>query len=141
MLSKVLALTLLLTTSAFAKGVLYDAKVTHLVDGDTVAIEAPWIPDPIKKEIAIRVFGVDTPEKGFRAKCESEAARGALASKFTAQQIGAALKVQVLIMDWDKYGGRMLGDIVLDGRSLRVMLIEQGFAREYFGDAKKSWCE
>jgi len=28
----------------------------------------------------------------------------------------------------------------LDGKSLRMMLIQQGYAREYYGEAKTSWC-
>jgi len=28
----------------------------------------------------------------------------------------------------------------LNGQSLRAMLIQNGYAREYFGDAKQSWC-
>jgi endonuclease YncB( thermonuclease family) len=43
-------------------------------------------------------------------------------------------------MDWDKYGGRVLGDVLLNGQSLRGMLIANGFAREYYGEAKTSWC-
>ena len=30
--------------------------------------------------------------------------------------------------------------IIIDGKSLRYMLIEKGFAREYYGDKKESWC-
>ena len=44
-------------------------------------------------------------------------------------------------MDWDKYGGRVLGDVVLNGQSLRQMLIVNGHAREYYGEAKQSWCQ
>jgi endonuclease YncB( thermonuclease family) len=86
------------------------------------------------------VFGVDTPEKGHRAKCPQEAQRGEMASAFTKQQIASAQRRQVVLMDWDKFGGRVLGDVLLDGRSLRQMLIQNGFAREYYGEAKQSWC-
>jgi endonuclease YncB( thermonuclease family) len=110
------------------------------VDGDTVAFQANWLPDPLKKELSVRVFGVDTPEKGFRAGCPEEDARGQAASAFTKAQINASQKKQVVLMDWDKYGGRVLGDILLDGKSLRMMLINNGFAREYYGEAKTSWC-
>ena len=58
----------------------------------------------------------------------------------TKQQIANAQKKQIILMDWDKYGGRVLGDVILDGKSLRGMLIQQGFAREYYGEAKTSWC-
>lgn len=121
-------------------GVTYDAVLTRVVDGDTVAFQANWLPDPLKKELSVRVFGVDTPEKGFRAKCPSEDARGQAATAFTKAQINASQKRQIILMDWDKYGGRVLGDVLLDGKSLRQMLITNGFAREYYGEAKTSWC-
>jgi endonuclease YncB( thermonuclease family) len=121
-------------------GVTYDANITRVIDGDTVAFEAAWLPDPLKKELSIRVFGVDTPEKGHRAQCPSEAQRGEAASKFTKDMIAASQKRQVVLMAWDKYGGRVLGDVILNGQSLRGMLISKGYAREYYGEAKTSWC-
>lgn len=122
-------------------GVTYDVILTRVIDGDTVAFQANWLPDPLKKELSIRVFGVDTPEKGFRAKCPSEDQRGQNATAFTKQMINASTKRQIIMMDWDKYGGRVLGDVLLDGVSLRQQLIANGFAREYYGEAKTSWCE
>jgi endonuclease YncB( thermonuclease family) len=118
----------------------YDFPITRVIDGDTVAFQAPFLPPPLKQELSIRVFGVDTPEKGHRAKCPQEAQRGEMASAFTKQQIASAQRRQVVLMDWDKFGGRVLGDVLLDGRSLRQMLIQNGFAREYYGEAKQSWC-
>ena len=121
-------------------GVVYDAVITRVIDGDTVALQADFLPAPLKKELSIRVFGVDTPEKGFRAACPSEAARGEAATAFTKQALNQASKRQIVLMDWDKYGGRVLGDVLLNGQSLRTMLIQNGFAREYYGEAKTSWC-
>jgi endonuclease YncB( thermonuclease family) len=123
-----------------SRAVIYDVVITRVVDGDTVAFRADWLPDPLKKELSIRVFGVDTPEKGHRAQCPSEAQRGEMASAFTKQVIAAAKTRQIALMGWDKYGGRVLGDVILNGQSLRQMLIQNGFAREYYGDAKQSWC-
>ena len=122
-------------------GVVYDAVITRVIDGDTVAFQADFLPAPLKKELSIRVFGVDTPEKGHRAQCPSEAQRGEAASAFTKAQINASSNRQIVLMDWDKYGGRVLGDIVLDGKSLRQLLIANGLAREYYGEAKTSWCQ
>ena len=140
----VIALVSLLPTLAVAQkqkeGVTYDAVLTRIIDGDTVAFQAPFLPEPLKKELSIRVYGVDTPEKGFRAKCPSEDQRGQAATEFTKNTIKASTKRQVIIMDWDKYGGRVLGDVLLDGQSLRMMLISKGFAKEYYGEAKTSWC-
>lgn len=122
-------------------GVTYDAQITRVIDGDTVAFAAPWLPEPLKKELSIRVFGVDTPEKGFRAQCPAEDAKGQAASKFTKDSIAVAKKLQIVLMDWDKYGGRVLGDVIIDGQSLRGLLISKGYAREYYGEAKQSWCK
>ena len=122
-------------------GVTYDAVITRVIDGDTVAFQAPFLPAPLKPELSIRVYGVDTPEKGHRAQCPSEAQRGEAASAFTKQMIAASQQRQVVIMDWDKYGGRVLGDVILNGISLRQQLIANGFAREYYGEAKTSWCQ
>ena len=119
----------------------YDFPVTRVVDGDTVEFAAPFLPPPLKPKLAVRVFGVDTPEKGFRAKCESEAKRGADATAFTKKVISESKTARVAIIDWDKFGGRVLGDIILDNNvSLRGLLIQNGFAREYYGEAKQSWC-
>lgn len=122
-------------------GVTYDAQILRATDGDTVVIAAPYLPAPLKPELAVRVFGVDTPEKGFRGQCESEKQRGEQASTFTKDLIKATKKHQVVLYSWDKFGGRVLGDLILDGMSLRALLIKNGFAREYYGDAKQSWCK
>ena len=144
-MKKIIAIVLLaLMSTAYAQkkpqGVTYDANILRVNDGDTVVIEAPFLPAPLKKELAVRVFGVDTPEKGFRAKCPQEDQRGQAASAFTKQAVANAQKRQVVLYDWDKFGGRVLGDIILNGQSLRSMLIQNGFAREYYGETKQSWC-
>jgi endonuclease YncB( thermonuclease family) len=144
-MKKIIA-TLLITLASVSyaqkqpQGVTYDAQIVRVNDGDTVVIAAPFLPAPLKPELAVRIYGVDTPEKGFRAKCPQEDARGQAASKFTKDAVTASQKRQVVLYDWDKFGGRVLGDIILNGQSLRAMLIKNGFAREYFGEAKQSWC-
>ena len=122
------------------KGVTYDAQIVRVSDGDTIVISAPFLPAPLKPELAVRIFGVDTPEKGFRGQCESEKQRGEAASLFTKDLVSKSSQRQVVLYGWDKFGGRVLGDILLNGQSLRTMLISNGFAREYYGDAKQSWC-
>jgi endonuclease YncB( thermonuclease family) len=143
-MKKFLILLLAVPLLAFAqktpKGATYDAQILRVTDGDTVVIAAPFLPAPFKPELAIRVFGVDTPEKGHRAMCPSEAQRGEAASAFTKNAIAQGGKFQVTMYGWDKFGGRVLGDILINGQSLRAGLIANGFAREYYGEAKQSWC-
>jgi endonuclease YncB( thermonuclease family) len=121
-------------------GVLYDAQIVRVTDGDTVVIAAPFLPAPLRPELAVRVYGVDTPEKGVRARCDSEKQRGEAASAFTKGLVNASQQRQVILYSWDKFGGRVLGDIILNGQSLRAQLIANGLAREYYGGAKQSWC-
>ena len=143
---KKILITILLAISTVAiaqktpVGATYDANILRVSDGDTIVIAAPFLPQPLKPELAVRIYGVDTPEKGFRAKCPAEDIKGQAASKFTKDAVASAQKRQVTLYAWDKFGGRVLGDILLNGQSLRAMLIQNGFAREYFGDAKQSWC-
>lgn len=143
-MKKILIALCLLPVLAWAQrtpqGVTYPAEIIRVNDGDTVVIAAPFLPAPLKPELAVRIFGVDTPEKGHRAQCPQENARGQAATEFTKAAIQNSRQRQVTLYAWDKFGGRVLGDIILDGRSLRQGLIANGFAREYFGEAKTSWC-
>ena len=118
----------------------YDAQIIRVSDGDTIVIAAPFLPAPLKPELAVRIFGVDTPEKGHRAQCPAEAQRGELASQYTKQLVQSGQRFQVTLYAWDKFGGRVLGDIIVNGQSVRAGLISNGLAREYYGEAKQSWC-
>lgn len=144
MIKKFLVFLLAFPFFAYAQktpqGVTYDAQIIRINDGDTVVISAPFLPAPLKPELAVRIYGVDTPEKGHRAKCPQENARGQAATEFTKKAIAGTQKHQVVLYGWDKFGGRVLGDLVLNGVSLRAELIRNGYAREYFGEAKTSWC-
>jgi endonuclease YncB( thermonuclease family) len=141
----VFLLSAVLTTSALAQrmpknSATYDTQIIRVSDGDTIVIAAPFLPAPLKPELAVRIFGVDTPEKGHRAQCPTEAQRGELASQYTKQLVQNGQKFQVVLYSWDKFGGRVLGDILVDGQSVRQGLISKGLAREYYGDKKESWC-
>ena len=144
-MKKLLAILLLVPALALAqktpKGVVYDAQILRVSDGDTVVIAATFLPQPLKPELAVRIYGVDTPEKGFRGQCASEKQRGEAASVFTKNLVQTSQQRQVVLYGWDKFGGRVLGDIILNGQSLRSQLIANGHAREYYGEAKQSWCQ
>lgn len=119
----------------------YDFKILKVSDGDTVVFAAPFMPAPLKPQLSLRILGVDTPEKGARAGCPSEAKAAEAASAFTKNLVANAKSIQVELKEHDKFGGRVLGDLIVDGQKLSVLLIENGHARPYFGDKKKSWCE
>ena len=116
-------------------------EITRVIDGDTVEIAVDFLPDPLPPKLSIRVMGIDTPEKVPRAQCDAEAALAKKASAFTKNAVANALEVDIKILKWDKYGGRVLGEVYLDHQSLSESLISAGLARPYKGEAKSSWCE
>jgi endonuclease YncB( thermonuclease family) len=144
-MKKLLLLLLAVPVLAFAQkmpknAATYDAQIIGVSDGDTIVIAAPFLPAPLKPQLAVRIFGVDTPEKGHRAQCPQEAQRGEMATQFTKKMVAQGQKFQVILYGWDKFGGRVLGDILVNGQSVRQGLIANGLAREYYGEAKQSWC-
>jgi len=134
------AILILISVNSFPQQQMHRFEILRVIDGDTIVFRAPFLPAPLKQELYLRVYGVDTPEKGRRAKCDQESSKSTLATEFTKNQIAKAKDKQIILTDWDKYGGRVLGDIILDGKSLRASLIKSGHAREYFGERKTSWC-
>jgi len=141
---KLFLMTALIMVSSGALANPYNWSITRVIDGDTVEFNAPFMPDPLPKKLSIRVLGVDTPEKGHRASCPQEAAAAEKASQFTKDTLNRAYKTnqQVLIElnSHDKYGGRVLGDVIVNGQRLSALLIANGHARPYFGEKKSSWC-
>jgi len=136
----ILLLLPVLSISKEPRGVVYNWSIVRVVDGDTVIVEAKFLPEPLKPELGIRIFGIDTPEKGARARCKKEEERSRAATDFLVRAIEKSQRQEVVIMEWDKYGGRLLGDILVDGRSVRQLMISNNYAREYYGGTKKSWC-
>ena len=140
--SKIRKITALLALVAQpVVGEYVSVQVIRVIDGDTIVVAAPWVPDPLKKEISLRLFGVDTPEKGFRAKCEQESILAQSATDYVTSKISTAKEIKAELIDWDKYSGRILASVQVDGIDLRQQLLAQHYAREYHGGAKQSWCE
>lgn len=119
---------------------LYPYKIMRVLDGDTVQVEAKWQPSPLKPWVFIRLAGIDTPERGGKAKCIRERKLAEEAALFAENAIYNSKDVSVEIKGNDKYGGRYLGDIWLGGKSLSEMLINEGLAKHYYGEKKPDWC-
>lgn len=135
-----IAFALFITSPALANAA-YDFRIIRVIDGDTVEFDAPFLPMELKKVLSLRVLGVDTPEKGSRAQCDQEARLAERATEYTKRVVFSATKHQVVIKGWDKYGGRVIGDILLDGVSLRSLLIKNHYALPYDGGKKPNWCD
>lgn len=119
----------------------YKIKVLRVIDGDTLEIEARYLPPELGKKLHLRIDGIDTPEKIPRAQCDSEAVMAKRATDHTTALVNSSKKIEMDIKGWDKYGGRILGTVRVDGRDLAGSLIAAGLARAYHGEKKQSWCK
>lgn len=119
----------------------YRWPIIRVVDGDTIEVAAKWLPIELGKTIKIRLDGVDSPESGGNAKCTKEAELAKQAKEYVQKTVSTSRKHSIIIRAWDKYGGRVLGDVILDGKSLKDQMITSGFAKPYAGGKKASWCE
>ena len=133
---------LFLPTLLLAEEVIHDFKIISVIDGDTVLIEANFLPSPLPKNLKLRILGIDTPEKGNRASCDEERIKAKEASEFLRNIIATESIQGISFTKWDKYGGRVLGDIHLDN-NLRIsnIILDKGFAVKYQGGKKVSWCK
>lgn len=88
--------------------------------------------------IAVRLLGVDTPEKGSRAKCPEEARLADLAHERTKELLRDA-RVTLHLHGTDKFG-RLLATVTLpSGETLGDVLKREGLARDW--PLKRGWCE
>lgn len=122
-------------------------RVHRVIDGDT--LDVSYLIDPTSSfqfRVYVRVAGIDTPESRparssvLRDK-EKQAAR--LCKKVVSDlfKYDASDKTMINISSWDKYGGRVIGEIRVRGIHLGTYLIANKLARAYNGKKKADWLE
>jgi micrococcal nuclease len=117
----------------------YHAKVTNVVDGDTIVVDIDLGFNVVLSNQSVRLLGVDTPESRTSDKIEKVFG---LASKEYAKEFVENCKKQIILRthksdDSEKFG-RLLGEII-NPESKEVLnnsLIEEGFAVKYLGENK-----
>ena len=115
-------------------GDIYDISV---VDGDT--LKARWnIPYPPLETIYLRVHGMDAPEL-FHPKCKQEKELALKAKEELEELVKQGIHYEIL--SWDKYGGRILINLTVGGKSVIDIMLEKGLVIRYFGEQKThDWC-
>ena len=107
----------------------HDAKWKMRVAADAdaflLAIE-PVTVRPVVRQVATQ-----------NARAEREASIAA--KEFTGRAVASARIVLVRNPKWGKWGGRVVADFILDGRSLSAALIATGHGRAYNGGRRGSW--
>ena len=141
--------------NVICKDVPIQVYVYDVHDGDTVHFLMAGGPDvcPVIK-LSLRLLGIDTPEiRGGAGHLVEEKIAGEMARDRLAELIGVrAVKATsqakprkqtlttIIIRDWDKFGGRILGEIILpDGRSAVDIMCSEGYGRVYHGEKKTPW--
>ena len=115
-------------------------------DGDTFKPLISGVPDFISK-LNVRVRGVDTPEMRNRKKHRRGRCERALASRakeFTRSVLSSAKRIDLLRLGWAQYR-RIEADVLVDGRDLATMIVEQKFGVVASRHKKrrttdKEWC-
>lgn len=112
-------------------------KIYDVHDGDTIHVILAFGDFPVK--MALRILGVDAPEtRASKDRLPQEKVAGLKARDHVREVLGEYTKIKLI--DWDKYGGRMLAEVYLpNGQSLTDHLINGGYAKPYRGEKKSAW--
>lgn len=123
----------------------YNAKVTEVVDGDTIVVDIDLGFDVIFTKQKVRLLGIDTPES--RTSDKTEKVFG-MASKDYVKKFVEGCKDKYVIIkthisgDVDNNGrekfGRLLGEIIhpKTKKILNEELVNNGYAVRYMGENK-----
>ena len=99
---------MMLSFNSYAKDINY--FVGSVYDGDTIKLINKKYQKPFQK-ISLRIYGVDTPElKRYKCEVEKELAEEA---KIYVEGILENFKYKIVFIKWGKYGGRVIGDIII----------------------------
>ena len=119
-------------------------KVLRVLDGDTVDIALQEETGKIFKH-RVRLYGIDTPEKRPSAS-DPEREKEIAASKRSSDALTGRLNendhlVIALFYKPDKYGRLLCTLYDKQGEDINQWMVKSGFAYEYFGKTKKTFCE
>lgn len=112
-------------------------KCVSVYDGDTIKCVFP-IPNTLDKKLYkwnCRLVRVDTPE--IRTKNLKEKEFGKKVRDQLREQILNKI-VDLQCGEFDKYG-RLLVEVLYDGKNMNDWLIENGYAKKYDGGKKSKW--
>ncbi len=102
----------------------YQAKVFNVVDGDTLDVTVD-LGLRVTIEMRIRLYGVNTPERGQPNWAEATA-------MLTALTLGQTVTAST-VKPHDKYGRWLASIVTTDGVDVAQALIESGLGVPYFG--------
>ena len=110
-------------------------EIVEVRDGDTFVINIPNIPDVFGSNIAVRIRGIDTPEKND--KREEIKAIAYKAKEELERLFDSSDDIVLYDLGRDKYF-RLLASVKIGGVDVADYMIEKGLDKKYNG-GKKLW--
>ena len=109
-------------------------------DGDTLTFNIPGVHPLLGKKISVRVAHLDTAEIRGKQPCEKQAAR--TAQRLMESLLKNAKQIDLVNVQRDKYF-RVLADVMVDGKSVKELLMKNNLAYGYEGGTKQKvdWCK
>ena len=113
----------------------YSCKILRIVDGDTVDVDIDLGFGVWMHKERVRMYGIDTPES--RTSDKEEKVYGNLSKQFVKDNLPIG-SMQTLVTHKDKTGkfGRILGDFLIEGKSLGKTMVDKSLAVVYNGEDK-----
>jgi endonuclease YncB( thermonuclease family) len=101
-----------------------EARVVRVVDGDTIIVLVG------NREVVIRLYGIDAPEKkqDYGQACTA-AIKKALQGR----------DVSIVPIEQDKYG-RTVAQVYVDGASINKLMVQHGYAQVFTKYCKQDYC-
>ena len=115
----------------------YRAKVTRIIDGDTIDVDVDLGFDVWLKN-RVRMYGIDTPESRTRDK--EEKYRGLLSKEYLKDSLKGSKEVVLKTKKGEETGqvGRILAEVWINGVNINKKMISEGYAVAYHGQSKDS---
>lgn len=113
-------------------------QILSVHDGDTCSLLVD-LGFGVKYDVDVRLEGIDTPEINIKvSKAAAIVARDVLVKWLNDNRT----KLRLFSKEWDKYGGRALGSVYIDGQrsnTASAYMIAAKVARPYNGTKKAEW--
>ena len=115
-------------------------RITSVYDGDTFRIESSELVSHDEKGISIRIRGVDAAE--IDGNCEHEVLLAKASRQWLVWHLSRAQIIKLQNLDYiEDPHGRVVADVLIDGKALDAQMIAAGAANSWKGGSKPFWCD
>ena len=106
------------------------SRIIKVIDGDTFRVDINELPDIIGKNIRIRILGINAPE--INGKCAFEKELAIKARDFVQILLDNADLVVLKNLNRGNFF-RLLAEVIVDGKNLGELLVDNDLAVRYQG--------